>query len=77
MATPDDGRAVLRPRISLHKSADPTVPTDQQVASHLVVQAARRLEIVSSVALVAVLLLWLLVNFLEGELANELESPLQ
>src|SRR6187399_1494735 len=59
MATRDDGRAVLRPRISPHKSADPTVPTDQQVASHLVVQAARRLEIVSSVALVAVLLLWL------------------
>ncbi len=77
MATRDDGRAVLRPRISPHKSADPTVPTDQQVASHLVVQAARRLEIVSSVALVAVLLLWLLVNFFEGEIANELASPAQ
>src|SRR5688572_18285225 len=77
MATRDDGRAVLRPRISPHKSADPTVPTDQQVASHLVVQAARRLEIVSTVALVAVLLLWLLVNFLEGEIANEFASPAQ
>ena len=77
MATRDDGRAVLRPRISPHKSADPTVPTDQQVASHLVVQAARRLEIVSSVALMAVLLLWLLVNFFEGEIANELASPAQ
>jgi eukaryotic-like serine/threonine-protein kinase len=77
MATRDDGRAVLRPRISPHKSADPTVPTDQQVASHLVVQAARRLDIVSSVALVAVLLLWFLVNFFEGEIANELASPAQ
>jgi len=74
MASPDDHRPVLRAR---RKSATATVPTDQQVASHLVVQAARRLEIVSTVALIAVLLLWLLVNFLEGELANEFASPLQ
>jgi serine/threonine-protein kinase len=74
MATRDEGRPVLRAR---HKSAGTTVPTDPQVASHLVVQAARRLEIVSSVALMAVLLLWLLVNFLEGELPNEFASPLQ
>ena len=77
MANPDDGPAVLRHRIGRHKSAAATAPTDQQVASHLVVQAARRLEIVSSVALVAVLLLWLLVNFLEGEIANEFASPAQ
>jgi len=77
MATLDDRPAVLRPRISAHKSAGATVPTDQQVASHLVVQAARRLEIVSTAALVATLLLWLLVNFIEGELANEFASPLQ
>jgi serine/threonine-protein kinase len=77
MATRDDGRAVLRPRISPHKSAGPTVPTDQQVASHLVVQAARRLEIVSTVAFVAVLLLWLVVNALAGEIANEFASPAQ
>src|SRR5687767_12586749 len=77
MANPDDGPAVLRPRIGRHKSAGPTVPTDQQVASHLVVQAARRLEIVSTVAIIAVLLLWLLVNFLEGGLANEFGSAAQ
>jgi len=77
MATPDDGPPVLRPRISRHKSAGATVPTDQQVASHLVVQAARRLEIVSTVAFIAVLLLWLLVNFFTGQLASEFASPLQ
>jgi serine/threonine-protein kinase len=71
MATPDDERPVLRAR---RKSPGTTGPTDQQVASHLVVQAARRLEIVSTVALVSVLLFWLLVNFLEGELANEFGS---
>jgi serine/threonine-protein kinase len=71
----DEGRPVLRAR---RKSGGTTAPTDQQqVASHLVVQAARRLEIVSTVALIAVLLLWLLVNFLENELANEFASPLQ
>jgi serine/threonine-protein kinase len=71
----DEGRPVLHAR---RKSAGTTAPTDQQqVASHLVVQAARRLEIVSTVALIAVLLLWLLVNFLENELANEFASPLQ
>src|SRR4029450_9354742 len=74
MATSDDGRPVLRAR---RKSATATVPTDQQVASHLVVQAARRLEIVSTVALAAVLLLWLLVNFIEGAIADELASPEQ
>ena len=74
MATSDDGRPVLRAR---RKSATATVPTDQQVASHLVVQAARRLEIVSTVALLAVLLLWLLVNFLEGAIADEFASPEQ
>lgn len=74
MSISHEGRPVLRPR---HKSASTTVQTDQQVASHLVVQAARRLEIVSSVALMAVLLLWLLVNVLEGEIANELASAEQ
>ena len=74
MATTDEGRPVLRAR---RKWTSTTVPTNQQVASHLVVQAARRLEIVSTVAFGAVLLLWLLVNFLEGELANEFASPLQ
>ncbi len=74
MATPDHERPVLRAR---HKTDGVTVPTNQQVASHLVVQAARRLEIVSTVALVAVLVLWLLVNFLEGEIANELASAAQ
>ena len=77
MANPDDRPAVLRPRMGRHKSAVATVPTDHQVASHLVVEAARRLEIVSSVALVAVLLLWLLVNFFEGEIPNEFASPVQ
>jgi len=74
MATPDDGRPVLRAR---RKSSTTTVQTDQQVASHLVVQAARRLEIVSTVALIAVLILWLLVNFLEDELGNEFSSAAQ
>ena len=74
MAIPDHERPVLRAR---HKTAGATVPTNQQVASHLVVQAARRLEIVSTVALVAVLVLWLLVNFLGGEIANELASAKQ
>ena len=71
----NEGHPVLRAR---RKSAGTTAPTDQQqVASHLVVQAARRLEIVSTVALIAVLLLWLLVNFLQDELGNEFASPLQ
>jgi eukaryotic-like serine/threonine-protein kinase len=77
MATLDDRPAVLRPRISARKTAGATVPTDQQVASHLAVQAAHRLEIVSMAALVATLLLWLLVNFIAGELANEFAPPLQ
>jgi eukaryotic-like serine/threonine-protein kinase len=77
MANAGERPAVLRPRIGRHRSAGATVPTDHLVASHLVVQAARRLEIVSSVALVAVLLLWLLVNFFECEIANEFASPAQ
>jgi len=74
MANPDDRHPVLRAR---RKAAGTTAPTDQQVASHLVAQAARRLEIVSSVALAAVLLLWLLVNVFQGEIANELASAEQ
>lgn len=74
MANPDDERPVLRAR---RKAATTTVPAEQQVASHLVVQAARRLEIVSTVALIAVVVLWLLVNFFEGEMANEFASPEQ
>ena len=70
----DQGRPVLRAH---RKATIATGPTDSRVASHLVAQAARRLEIVSSVALIAVLLLWLVVNFLEGELDNEFSSPLQ
>src|SRR5262245_1365374 len=70
----DHGRPVLRAH---RKATIATGPTDSRVASHLVAQAARRLEIVSTVAFIAVLVLWLLVNFLAGELPNELATPLQ
>src|ERR1044072_8795149 len=73
----DEARPALHARIH-RKSPGTTAPTDQQqAASHLVAHVARRLEIVSIVAIVAVLVLWLLRNYLFCELPHEPSTPLQ
>ena len=64
-------REFLRPRVRRHISSAAPARTDQHVASYLVVQAARRLEIVSTLAFAALLLLWLLVHLIQGDLADE------
>ena len=64
-------REFLRPRVRRHISSAAPARTDQHVASYLVVQAARRLEIVSTLAFAALLLLWLLVHVIQGDLADE------
>lgn len=51
-----------------------TTPHDSRVASHLVVRAARRLEIVSLTVLILVLILWGLINLLQGRLGDEFRS---
>jgi serine/threonine-protein kinase len=51
-----------------------TTPHDSRVASHLVVRAARRLEIVSFTVLILVLILWGLIKFLQGTLGEEFRS---
>ncbi len=73
MMTPPHARAkeivlaALKPSLA-------TSPHDERVASHLVARAARRLEIVSLTVLVLVLILWGLINLLEGDLAEEFAS---
>jgi len=51
-----------------------TTPHDSRVASHLVVRAARRLEIVSLTVLILALILWGLIHFLQGTLGEEFKS---
>ena len=53
---------------------DTNAPTAPRIASHLVSRAARRLELLCVVTIVSLLVLWLLVNLLRGELANEFAS---
>lgn len=60
-----------------HRARDLPEPEGRRggrVASHVVSRAAHRLEVVSLVTFLAIVVLWLVVNVLRGQLATELDS---
>lgn len=68
----------LVPRLrSEARDTDTPTLSAPRIASHVVSRAARRLELVCVVTIASLLVLWLGVNVLRGELGNELASMYQ
>ncbi len=68
---------LLLPDIGRDEPLAGPAPSNERVASHLVSRAARRLEIVCIATFVSTFLLWLVVNFARGDLANEFRALYQ
>lgn len=69
--------ALLLPQVTQPISDRAAAAASERVASHLVSRAAQRLEVVCLLTFVAVVVLWLFVNLVRGQLATEFRSPHQ
>jgi len=67
----------LPPSVLLSKATSARPDKRDQVADHLRRQAVRRLELVAWLTFTLQLVVWLLINLVQGSLAEEFSSPLE
>lgn len=67
-------REFLHPRTAPGEFSSQPATSGERVASHLVLRAARRLEIVCIATIISTMALWFVVNLALGSLADEFRS---